>query len=59
MFALVTIYEIIEEIAHFKKIRKTSTQENIKTNQISEKMLFLKFGVNEYVTIPPNNYEKT
>lgn len=59
LFAMITLYEILGEFAHFKKIKRSSNQKCLKMNEISTKMLYIKFGPNEFVTVLANNYEKT
>lgn len=59
LHALITLYEIIETTAQFSKIKRSQTQKAIKMNEISEKMLYLRIGINEFVTVFPNKFEKT
>lgn len=59
LYALVYLYDCIETSLHFKKIKKNESQQIIQISDIAEKMIFLQFGPNEYVTTIPNKYEKT
>lgn len=59
LYALIDIYEVVSQIDHFTQIKCSQVKELIKFNDILEKMLYLKFGRNEYVTTLPNKYEKT
>lgn len=59
LYALINVYESIDTNAHFIKIKRTQTQQVIKINDVSEKMIYLKIGLNEFVTGFPNRFEKT
>lgn len=59
LYALITIYDTIDINGHFTKIKRSQTKEVIKVNEISEKMMYLRIGINEFVTIFPNKFEKT
>lgn len=58
IYVLIEKYEITEKIDHFLKIRSEQSKKIIKFENVDEKMLYLKFGINEYVTSIPNKYEK-
>lgn len=61
LYLLVDIYEAdtVNSIDHFIKIELKSLKKVIEMNDILEKMIYLKFARNEYVTVAPNHYEKT
>lgn len=59
VYALLENYAVINEIDHFSEVRGTKTKIIMKFADIDEKLLYLKFGTNEYVTSLPNKYEKT
>lgn len=52
-------YAIIDKIDHFIKVCRTEVKKIIKFTDIKVKVLFLKFGLNEFITTLPNKYEKT
>lgn len=61
VYLLIDIYEAdtLNSIDHFIKIEFTNLKKVIEMTDISKKMIFLKFGRKEYVTLAPNSYEKT
>lgn len=61
LYLLVDIYETdtVNSIDHFIKVELKGLRKVIGMTDISKKMIFLKFGRNEYVTAIPNRYEKT
>lgn len=59
LHALINFYEVANTCGNFFQINRSGNQELIKMNDISEKMIYMKFGLREFVTVPPNNYEKT
>lgn len=59
VFILINLFESIETIDHFIRVKRTSEQKLIKINELSDKMLYLKFGLSEYITNFPNKFEKT
>lgn len=58
LYALITIYITTDQYGHFMKIEKSDRKQLIRINEILEKLLYLRFGLNEFITIPPNMYEK-
>lgn len=57
--ALITLVEIDEKVGHFIRIIRTPEQRMISLNDIHCKLLYMKFGSNEYVTVIANKFEKT
>lgn len=61
LYALVQIYQPITPIKdHLIRIETSNLKKVIQLRDISEKVIFLKFGPHkEYITSFPNKYEKT
>lgn len=60
IYALIEQYEIIDKIDHFINIRAPDSEGKkvIRFEDVDKKLLYLKFGINEYVVSLPNKYEK-
>lgn len=59
LFAIINLYQILDTYDHFLRIESTENQEVVKISEIREKCLYMKFGSREFVTFPPNKFEKT
>lgn len=60
LYALVNTYHIIDSFGHFFQIEQNDAEQNlVQMNDISEKMLYMKFGLREFIVSIPNRYEKT
>lgn len=59
LYLMINEYETVDRFAHFIQIKRTKTQKLNKLNHIDDKLLYMKFGLKEFVTIIPNKFEKT
>lgn len=59
IYALINIYGAVDIFDHHMKIKRTESIDIVKFVDIVTKMIFLKFGAQEFVTLPPNNFEGT
>lgn len=59
IYALVNLHEIVEIFDHFIEIQSTVNQELIKMIDIEQKLIYLKFGRREFVTVLANRFEKS
>lgn len=59
LYVSINVYEIIDVYDHFFHIKDTGIQKVFEIKEIETKMLYMKFGQNEYVTSIPNRFEKT
>lgn len=60
IFVLMEEFEVVEEIDHISKVRSASPPRIIlaRVNQIQQKYIYLKVGITQFITSPPNPYEK-
>lgn len=56
---LVEMYRIVNELDHFIEIEAAQSNEVITIDDISKKVLYIKIGRREIVTLIPNSFEKT
>lgn len=59
IYALVNLHEIVDIFDHFIEIKSTVNQELIKMIDIEHKLIYLKFGRREFVTVLANRFEKS
>lgn len=59
LHALVRIYEVIDIHEHLTEVRQTDENQLVKMGHIAEKVIYMKFGLREFVVALPNRYEKT
>lgn len=59
LYAVIENYEIVQTHDHFIEINETFVKNIIKASEISKKLIFLKYGLREFVTDFPNKFEKT
>lgn len=59
LYAVAEEYKCVESVEHFVQIRSTGIKKVMRVNEISKKLLYLKFGTREFITIIPNKFEKT
>lgn len=61
LYLLVSLYEphTDKNVDHIFKINPLYLKRVIKMSDVCKKLLYLKFGRNEYITVFPNRYEKT
>lgn len=52
-------YETVDTVDHFVQIRSTNLKKVIRVKEITQKLLYLKFGPREFITSIPNRFEKT
>lgn len=58
LYALIKTYETIDEQVHFFQISCTGHEMLVKIIDC-KKVIYMKFGLREFVTLAPNNFEKT
>lgn len=59
LYAVIEKYDIIDTYDHFIEINRTYYRNIIKASEISKKLIFLKYGLREFVTDFANKFEKT
>lgn len=59
LYAVIDNYEIVNTHDHLIEINRTFVKNIVQANQIMKKIIFLKYGLREFVTEFPNNFEKT
>lgn len=59
LYAVIEKCEIVDTYDHFIEINRMFTRNLINVKEISRKMMFLKYGLREFVTDFPNKFEKT
>lgn len=59
LYAVIEKYEIVDTYDHFIEVNRTFSKNIIKAIEISKKLIFLKYGMREFVTEFPNKFEKT
>lgn len=59
LYAVIEKYGIVDTYDHFIEIERTFIKNIINANEISKKLIFLKYGLREFVTDFPNKFEKT
>lgn len=59
MYARIEMYDISCTFDHFIEITKNGRAKLLNINQIDKKMMYLKFGIREFVTSLANMYEKS
>lgn len=59
LYAVVEKYNVSEIYDHLIEVTRTHKKEIIQANDILKKMIFLKYGLRQFVTSFPNNFEKT
>lgn len=58
LYALIDVYKVLYKYDHFLEICRAEEEKLVKFQNI-DKGIHLKFGHREFITFPPNNYEKT
>lgn len=56
-YVLIEKFEIIDNIYHIAKVFKTDQNILAPIEHINKKFIFMKVGVNQYITLQPNPYE--
>lgn len=59
LYAVVEKYDVIDRYDHLIEVSRANTREIVQVNEISKKMMFLKYGLRQFVTTLPNKYEKS
>lgn len=59
IYAIINLYECIESFDHFDEIKSTGNSEVVKVTDFDRKLIYLKFGIREFVTLLANRYEKS
>lgn len=57
-YAVIEEFDIVDYIDHLWKVQPTSRNILAKIDKIKQKYIYLKVGINQYITSPPNPYEK-
>lgn len=59
LYASLNIYDIIDIFDHFNEIKCSGNKALVKVIDFERKVMYLKFGVREFVTMIANRYEKS
>lgn len=59
LYACVKMYHMVNEIDHFTEVKDSGSKAVFRVEDIACKMIYLKFGLREYVTKQSNRFEKS
>lgn len=57
IFVVMDEFEVIDNIYHISKVQRTNSNVMAPIDQIDKKYIFMKVGLQQYITCPPNPYE--
>lgn len=57
-YVLIEEFDIVEDIDHISKVQPTSRNILAKIDKIQQKYIYLKVGIKQFISLPPNPYEK-
>lgn len=59
LYASINLYDIIDTFDHFHEIKISVNRKLVKVIDFERKLIYLKFGIREFVTVLANRYEKS
>lgn len=59
IYAYINLYETVDTFDHFDEVKLTADKIVVKVNDFDRKLIYLKFGIREFVTVLANRYEKS
>lgn len=59
VYALTDMFDIVNDMDHFKEVKKSGLKKVFRLNDIKCKMIYMKFGMREYVSQRANTFEKS